>query len=293
MGARVDRENGMSEQARDVIASEVPPPPRTASVPSVPLSASTLPSSARSLGGWLAAAALIGVKLVKSAKFIKFALFAASLGALALNRPLTAACAILYAIFVHESGHVLAMKACGMRTSGMYFLPFLGAVAVAKEPARTRGQEWFIAIAGPAFGLLSLVPLLVIGAMTGDRQWLLYASLAAFINLFNLLPIGILDGGRIVQAIAFSIAGWIGIAVFALGLLAGAYLVWHAAGGVISIILVLSVLEFVSAWRRNRTSTIAPMSWLAVAVTATAYLLLLGTFASAFELLGAAVRGLP
>ena len=282
----------MSEQARDSIASEMPPAPRAASVPSVPLSASTLPSSARSLGGWLAAAAVIGVKLVKSVKFIKFALFVASLGALALNRPFTAACAILYAIFVHESGHVLAMKACGMRTSGMYFLPFLGAVAVAKESARTRGQEWFIAIAGPAFGLLSLVPLLVIGTMTGEREWLLYASLAAFINLFNLLPIGILDGGRIVQSIAFSIAGWAGLAVFAAGLLAGAYLVWHAAGGVVSIILVLSVLEFVSTWRRNRASPIAPMSWPAVAVTAIAYLLLLGTFASAFEMLGAAARGI-
>jgi Zn-dependent protease len=282
----------MSEQAKGIIANDGSAAPRPGSVPSVPLSASTLPASARSLGGWLAAAALIGVKLAKSAKFIKFALFAASLGALALNRPLTAACAILYAIFVHESGHVLAMKACGMRTSGMYFLPFLGAVAVAKEPARTRGQEWFIAIAGPAFGLLSMVPLLAIGAMTGDRQWLLYASLTAFINLFNLLPIGILDGGRIVQAIAFSISGWIGIAVFVLGLLAGAYLIWHAAGGVISIILVLSIVEFVSAWRRNRASTISPMSWPAVAASGLAYLLLLGTFASAFELLGATARGI-
>jgi len=282
----------MSEQAKDVATGDMPARPRAASVPSVPLSPGSLPASARGLGGWFAATAVVGIKLVKSAKFIKFALFVASLGALALNRPFTAACAILYAIFVHESGHVLAMKACGMRTSGMYFLPFLGAVAVGKEPARTRGQEWFIAIAGPAFGLLSLVPLLALGAMTGERQWLLYASLAAFINLFNLLPIGILDGGRIVQAIAFSIAGWAGLAVFALGLLGGAYLVWHAAGGVVSIILVLSVLEFVSAWRRNRTSAIPPMSWPAVAVTAIAYLLLLGTFASAFELLGAAARGI-
>src|SRR5690349_12617427 len=258
----------------------------TAPVGSVP--DTFTPRDGRARSTWLAALGIAGLKLVKSAKFIKFALFAASLGALALNRPLEAACVILYAIFVHESGHVLAMKACGMRTSGMYFLPMLGAVAVAKEPARTRGQEWLIAIAGPAFGLLSIIPLLALAAMTGDRQWLLYASLAAFINLFNLLPIGILDGGRIVQAIAFSIAGWAGLGVFALGLLGGAYLVWHAAGGVVSIILVLSVLEFVSARRRNRTSTIAPMSWPAVAAAALAYLLLLGIFASAFEWLGAA-----
>src|SRR6266851_460248 len=127
-------------------------------------------------------------------------------------RPVEAACVIVYAIFVHETGHVLAMKACGIKTSGMYFLPFLGAVAVSKEPARTRAQEWFIAIAGPAFGLLSLAPLLAVAYATGDPQWDAYAAMAALINLFNLLPIGILDGGRIVQAIAFSIAGWLGIA---------------------------------------------------------------------------------
>src|SRR5690348_1309448 len=121
MRAAADRENGMSEQTRDMIRSEAPAATRAASVPSWPPAASTLPSASRSLGGWLVAAGLIGVKLVKRVKFIKFALFVASLGALALNRPLTAACAILYAIFVHESGHVLAMKACGMRTSGMYF----------------------------------------------------------------------------------------------------------------------------------------------------------------------------
>src|SRR5258706_21848 len=93
----------------------------------------------RSRATWLIAAGIVLLKLVKSAKFIKFALFLASLGALALNRPFEAACVIVYAIFVHELGHVVAMKACGIKTSGMYFLPFLGAVAVSKEAARTRG----------------------------------------------------------------------------------------------------------------------------------------------------------
>src|SRR5258708_30635039 len=92
----------------------------------------------RSRGAWLAAGGVILVKLVKSAKFVKFALFVASLGALALNRPVEAACVILYAIFVHEAGHVLAMKASGIKTSGMYFLPFLRALPVSTRPARTR-----------------------------------------------------------------------------------------------------------------------------------------------------------
>ena len=251
------------------------------------------PRDGRARTTWLAALGLAGLKLVKSAKFIKFGLFVASLGALALNRPLEAALVILYAIFVHEMGHVLAMKASGMRTSGMYFLPFLGAVAVGREAARTRAQEWFIAIAGPAFGLLSLVPLLAMAYATGDRQWDVYAAIAALINLFNLLPIGILDGGRIVQAIAFSIAGWLGIAAFAVGLGLGAYELMHTAGGVVSLLLVLSLIEFPMAWRRNRDNPIPRMGWPAVIGASAAYLALLAIFAIAQDGLAAAARHLP
>jgi Zn-dependent protease len=246
----------------------------------------------RSRAAWLAAAGVMLVKLVKSAKFVKFALLVASLGALALNRPVEAACVIVYAIFVHESGHVLAMKACGIRTSGMYFLPFLGAVAVSKEPARTRAQEWFIAIAGPAFGLLSLAPLLTVAYATGDPQWDAYAAMAALINLFNLLPIGILDGGRIVQAIAFSIAGWFGIAAFGAGLGFGAYVLLHTAGGLVSLVLVLSLLEFASAWRRNRDNPIPRMRWPSAIGATAAYLALLAVFAFAQESLVEAAKHL-
>ncbi len=263
------------------------------SVPEVHLDvprAAVRQSPARGRAAWLVAAGVVLLKLVKSAKFVKFALLVASLGALALDRPIEAACAIIYAIFVHELGHVLAMRACGMRTSGMYFVPFLGAVAVSKEPARSRAQEWLIAIAGPAFGLLSLVPLLGIAYATGDAQWVGYAAIAAFINLFNLLPIGILDGGRIAQAIAFSIAGWFGIVAFGLGLALGALLLLHTAGGVVSLVLVLSLVEFAGSWRRHRTDPIPPMRWPAVIGGATVYLALLAVFALVHESLLATAR---
>src|SRR5260221_14413944 len=115
----------------------VPEPPRQPSV--------------RSRGAWLAAAGLILVKLVKSAKFVKFALFVASLGALALNRPVEAACVIVYAIFVHETGHVLAMKACGIKTSGMYFLPSPGPSLEGRDPRAPRPRDGSSPLPAPPF----------------------------------------------------------------------------------------------------------------------------------------------
>jgi len=267
-------------------APPFPPVPSRGSVPVVPLAPGGYRPSPRGIGAWLTAAGVGLMKLLKSAKFIKFGLFIASLGALALNHPFAAACAIVYAIFVHESGHVLAMKACGMPTSGMFFVPFFGAVAIGKARAGTRGQEWFVAIAGPVFGLFSILPLIALGWLTGSKEWLLYAALAAFINLFNLLPIGILDGGRIVQAIAFSIAGWLGIAVFALGLAGGAYVLWWTAGGALSIIMLLAILEFVGSWKRHKTDPIPPMRKAEVIGATLAYLGLFVLFGFAVEFLG-------
>ena len=76
------------------------------------------------------------------AKAAKFLLLGASLWSIALVRPLPFAAALIYAIFLHESGHFLAMKRRGLKTSGIWFLPFLGAVAVAKQPFRSHGETY-------------------------------------------------------------------------------------------------------------------------------------------------------
>jgi len=215
----------------------------------------------RKQAGLLLAAGAIGLKLLKGAKAVKFLLFGAFIWSLALNHPLPFAVALAYAVLVHESGHLLAMKQCGLKTSGIWFLPFLGAAAVAKQGFRSYGEEFFIAIAGPVFGLMSLVPLFAAAfLLPGDRAstaaWFGYASMAAFVNVFNLLPIGILDGGRIVKCLSSSLSRVLGFIVVGGGLVLCAIAIAWVGGAILGVILAISVVELL----RSRKQTLPPMS---------------------------------
>jgi Zn-dependent protease len=254
--------------------------PPTSSVPLVPLPA--VPASDRAseqparfgrLGPILAAAGFVALKLLKAAKAVKILLFGAFIWSLALNHPLPFALALAYAILVHESGHLLAMKWCGLKTTGIWFLPFLGAAAVAKQRFRSYGEEFFIAIAGPVFGLASLVPLfaaaaLLPGGADSTAAWFGYASTAALVNLFNLLPIGILDGGRIVKSLASSLSRVLGFIVVGGGLLLCAILVGWIGGAVLGAILGISIIELL---RSRKREDLPPMSRGAVVGGTAAY----------------------
>ena len=243
------------------------------------------PAPARSgLVGGLAAAGVIAVKLLTGAKAAKFLLLGASLWSIALVRPLPFAAALIYAIFVHETGHLLAMKRRGLKTSGIWFLPFIGAVAVAKQPFRSHGETYFVAIAGPVFGLLSLVPLfaapfvLVLWTTHADAAaWFGYASAAAFVNLFNLLPIGVLDGGRIVRSLSMSLSRRLGPIVVGGGLVLCAALLAGIGSGILGIILLLSIFELL---RSRKMNPLPPMTRAAVLGGTALYVLLFVLFAS-------------
>jgi len=108
-------------------------------------------------------------------------------------------------IGIHEYGHLWAMKRCGIKTKGMFFLPGFGAVAVAEERFGSARNEAYIAIMGPIFGLVFFVfPIMYLFWYTGNPQWAAVAAIMAFINLINLLPINPLDGGRILKSLAYS-----------------------------------------------------------------------------------------
>ncbi|MBK7144757.1 MAG: site-2 protease family protein [Xanthomonadales bacterium] len=101
-------------------------------------------------------------------------------------------------IFVHELGHYLAAKRAGLNVGAPTFIPFVGAWIELKDQPMDARMEAKIALAGPVAGTFGAL-LCYYAARNSGSQLLLALSYSGFmINLWNLLPINPLDGGRIV-----------------------------------------------------------------------------------------------
>jgi len=102
---------------------------------------------------------------------------------------------IVVLILLHETGHYLEAKREGLHPKLPVFVPFLGAYV-----AYTRGNPWQtvrVAIAGPIFGGLAALICYLIGRAQGSDLMLALAYFGFFLNLFNLVPFGIFDGGAV------------------------------------------------------------------------------------------------
>ncbi|MFT3733723.1 MAG: site-2 protease family protein [Rhodocyclaceae bacterium] len=106
-------------------------------------------------------------------------------------------------IAVHEAGHAIVMWYFGHRDLNVFFIPFLGAVVTAAERPLPVWQRALIYFAGPLPGLLAGLAILVWGAHQADMEnlavWMKLAHIGIWVNLFNLLPITPLDGGRLLE----------------------------------------------------------------------------------------------
>lgn len=120
---------------------------------------------------------------------------------------------IIVMIFVHEMGHVIAMKRRGFATKAPVFIPMLGAVIFAPSKM-TREQEAYIGIGGPVLGTLGAIIAWLIWFIHPNHPeiWLIMSYIGLMINLFNMLPIRPLDGGRVTQAIGGWFK-WVGVAM--------------------------------------------------------------------------------
>ena len=105
-------------------------------------------------------------------------------------------------IFIHECGHLIAARQCGLKVGWPVFIPFMGALIALKEAPRNAWVEAEVGIGGPLLGTLGAIACEGIYLATGNQLFRALAYTGFFLNLFNLAPIGFLDGGRIVTALS-------------------------------------------------------------------------------------------
>jgi Zn-dependent protease len=121
---------------------------------------------------------------------------------------------IVLSIYVHEMGHVWALRHYGIRAGAPMFIPGLGALIRIKQHIDDPHEDAIVGLAGPIWGVAAAIFCYAVYLMGGGQMWGAIAHLGAFINLFNLLPFWQLDGGRAFHGMSRT-DRWLAVAVIA------------------------------------------------------------------------------
>jgi Zn-dependent protease len=105
-------------------------------------------------------------------------------------------------LLIHEMGHVIQLRREGINASAPMFIPFLGAFVAMKQLPKDAAAEARVGLAGPILGSIGCLIPLAFWIATDEPFWQACTFIGLFLNLFNLLPILPLDGGRAVQALS-------------------------------------------------------------------------------------------
>ena len=148
-------------------------------------------------------------------------------------------------LLVHEMGHVIALRREGIRASAPMFIPFLGALISARSLGDNALAEARVGLAGPILGTIGSFVCLAVWLVTGHDYWRALAYTGLFLNLFNLLPVVPLDGGRAMAAMTpwMWFAGFAGIVVLA----------FVFPNPIILIIAVFAAFETYRRWQQRRS----------------------------------------
>jgi Zn-dependent protease len=144
-------------------------------------------------------------------------------------------------MFAHEMGHYVAARQCGLNVGAPAFIPFVGAWINLKEQPRDVRTEAYVAVAGPLVGTVSAVAVYLWSRWTGSTLLLAIAYAGLFLNLFNLLPVSPLDGGRITAIISPRV--WLIGAPVMLAMLL------YRPSPVLAIIAIIALPQLISAWK--------------------------------------------
>ncbi len=161
-------------------------------------------------------------------------------------------------LFVHEMGHVIALRREGIRASAPMFIPFMGAVIVSRSLGDNALTEARVGLAGPILGSLGAAAVAVVGELTGSSLLIALAYFGFFINLFNLLPVVPLDGGRAAAAMS----PWMWFLGFGV-LVALAFL--NPGNPILLIIVVFAAFQTWHRWQQRKTRSLQQAAYYRVA----------------------------
>jgi Zn-dependent protease len=105
-------------------------------------------------------------------------------------------------IYVHEMGHVIALQRYGFKATAPMFIPGLGAFIRLQQQVINPTEDAVIGLAGPIYGLGAAAVSLGLWWVTKQPLFAALAGVGAWINLFNLIPVWTLDGGRAFHALS-------------------------------------------------------------------------------------------
>jgi Zn-dependent protease len=151
-------------------------------------------------------------------------------------------------LFVHEMGHVLQLRREGIKASAPMFIPFMGAFITSKSLGENALAEARVGLAGPILGTVGSGVCLAIGEASNSDFFRALAYIGFFLNLFNLLPVVPLDGGRAMAAMA----PW----MWFIGLGAVAALLFIAPNFILLIILLFGGMEVWRRWQARKTRSL-------------------------------------
>jgi Zn-dependent protease len=141
-------------------------------------------------------------------------------------------------------GHVIQLRREGIPASAPMFIPFLGAAVMAKSLGDNATAEARVGLAGPVLGTLGALACIPIALATNDDFWQALAFTGLFLNLFNLLPVVPLDGGRAMAALS-PWMWWVGLAAMAV-------FAFAFPNPIILIILLLAMYETYRRWKDRK-----------------------------------------
>ena len=160
-------------------------------------------------------------------------------------------------MFVHEMGHVIQLRREGVPASAPMFVPFLGAVVMMKSLPDDALAEARVGLAGPVLGTLGAAAVAVVGGLTGSSLLLALAYVGFLLNLFNLLPVVPLDGGRAMAAMA----PW----MWFIGFGALVAMVFIFPNPILLIILLFGGMETWRRWQQRKTRSLEQAAYYRVA----------------------------